>query len=67
MKVRQVESILLSVYKEEGEKGCIKEFLLILRNYILNTVVSFFILLRNPWEKKKKEKEVMKESVDERG
>lgn len=58
--MKQVESVLLSVYEEEGEKEGIKEFLLILRNYIFNKVVRIFILLR-------KKKEMMKESVDERG
>ena len=62
--MKQVENILLPVYKEEEEKEGIKEFLLILRKYVFNKVVRIFILLRNMQLKRK---EMMKETVDERG
>lgn len=55
--MKQVERVLLSVYKEEGEEEGIKEFLLILRNYIFNKVVKVFILLRNPRQKRKRDDE----------
>lgn len=54
VKVKQVESVLISVYKEKGEKESIKEFFLILRNYVFNKVVRIYILLRNIQEKGKR-------------